>query len=297
MPVVSTEPGTWAAAPSAGLAPTVDGLPIPGRSPLGAVLSGALGAPDAVGASDFVLPADVGARRSLDSVRIEADRIFATTPIGQSDAASAQQKTRARDLIRLFLNISRFQGGAADGVGPGDAEAAFAGFATPGLGDADAAGTGERATADAIGTDSETVLDAALDAALDRDTIGLISRVFRPTIEPTGLVSLSVAGLGNFIFLLSDARDSIRIVDADTGKTVASYSGPGGGEPSGVGRSRAPTPDPQPARGRGRGVPLSQFLAEVWATAIDVATEPLVILAAILAVIMWVLWTLRAREE
>ena len=54
-------------------------------------------------------------------------------------------------------------------------------------------------------------------------------------------------------------------------------------------------PGLRPGPGGGRGVSLGRFLSEVWKTVVDFATEPLAILAAVLFVIMWVLWTLRSR--
>lgn len=246
--------------------------------------------PDAIasntfGATNFALSAVLGEGRFLDAARIEADRILAATPIGQSADASDRQKTRARDLIRLFLNVSRSQGYAAENAGSLDQGGPLA--------DADA--LSDSPADDTLEPGDETVLDSALDAALDTDTIEMIGRIFRPTVEPTGLISFSMAGLGNFILLLSEARDGVRIVDADTGETVASYRGPGTGSSDAFGLLANRAPGLRPGPGGGRGVSLGRFLSEVWKTVVDFATEPLAILAAVLFVIMWVLWTLRSR--
>ncbi|MHA1113664.1 MAG: hypothetical protein ACTSRY_04070 [Alphaproteobacteria bacterium] len=239
--------------------------------------------------ADFTVPTGLAESRNLDPLGIEAERVLATTSIGQSATASAPQKTRARDLIRLFLNVSRFAAPTQGAGGFGPSAGLFGEIA----GAARTNGGGANRAASA---NNESVLEAALDAALDKDTIGLIGQIFHPTIEPTGLISISVAGLGNFILLLSEAEGRIRIIDADTGRTVVSYRQGGEDASSGIVNGRI-SRNFQPVRGSGKGVSLGRFLSEVWTAIVDLATEPLVILAAFLVVIMWVLWTLRARED
>lgn len=178
---------------------------------------------------------------------------------------------RIRDAVRLLLNVGRETG----------RQRRPATAAAPGRHRLD-------------GGNGGSMLAAILGLSLDQEMLDLIFSVLSPSLEPGGLISFSIAGLGNFVMVLSDEIGALKIVDLDGGNILVLRSRP----QDFYAQSRQNldlTSGGQRRRAVSR-ITFRQFLLNVRQFFVFIVQDPRFIGIFVIFSLLWLVWILYRRR-
>ena len=196
------------------------------------------------------------------------------------EARRSQVNDRSlRDVLALYINVIGAQG-SADRNGDQAGQ-----FVT--IGDQPARRS----------DDDRSLVGTILRGPVDDGLASAIAFLARPRINESGIVSFSIAGMGDFAIVADDSDGAVAIVDLVTGKLLAL---------PGAGRKNQPRtmadygwrPD-DPARENGRSPGpdrASRIILAILGYAFGLLTDPLTVGAALSGVILWALWHARRKR-
>lgn len=132
---------------------------------------------------------------------------------------------------------------------------------------------------------------------LDDGLASVIAFLVRPRINESGIVSFSIAGMGDFAIVAEDSDGAVAIIDLETGKLLTL---------PGTGRRNQPRTmadygwhpdDPAQANKRSTGADrVSRIFLAILGYALGVLTDPLTVGATLSGVILWALWHARRKR-
>lgn len=128
-------------------------------------------------------------------------------PAESKQARDDYKGIRVRDAVRLLFNVKAEPRQIRNGSI----------HKSPARANSRRRGTGQ--------SDDASMLEAILDLPVDQEFLELFFSILSPSIEPSGLISISIAGLGNFVMVLSEEFGALKIIDADTGNTFVVKGG------------------------------------------------------------------------
>lgn len=197
-------------------------------------------------------------------------------PDGGGEGANLQ--ISIGDLLRALVNIDRIDGRQRPA---GRVTAAWP--AAP--------GPPRRQPVDDMPPPGNSAARAALMAPiLDAETVTLLTSVIRPTLEPDGLITFSLAGFGRFMLNFSSDIGSIVLIDLERGDVIR-FTHPrlagssGAGDRAYAGR----TPEKRSSDLR------SNLFWRILYYMIRAAKEPLVVTGLVILLIFSLVWSLRRK--
>ncbi len=187
-----------------------------------------------------------------------------------------ERASRVTELLKLYLNARPEQGGGAARLD-----------STPDLRQQ--------------GSDNSSVALDTLKTAIDIGGPNMVAEIFAPALEANGYISLSLGGLARFVFVVSQESNTLRIVDADTGRsiTVAAPESAGGGSGGIGGSARSGGLDdglPRRTSAPAENLTFAGLVEMVVDSLGSLATQPGFAASVAIVGVLWLLWRLRRRR-
>ncbi|MCZ6666118.1 MAG: hypothetical protein O7B81_12490, partial [Gammaproteobacteria bacterium] len=139
-----------------------------------------------------------------------------------------------------------------------------------------------------------SMLAAILDFALDQEMLDFIFSVLSPSLEPSGLISFSIAGLGNFVMVLSEEIGALKIIDLDSGNTLVLRSRPQG--LSAQSRQNLDRTSGRQRRGAESRITIQQFIMIIRQFFLSILQDPRFISIFVIFSLLWLVWILYRRR-